>query len=61
MDSVKLAQAIVRKAKSNKNNIERYDKVITALSDKERAKGNIEEADFIAQQLMEALYVTVGQ
>jgi len=60
MDSVKLAQAIVRKAKGDKSNVERYDKAITALAERERAMGNTEEADFISQQMMEALYVAIG-
>jgi hypothetical protein len=60
MNSIKLAQAIIRKAETDKANVDRYSQAIMALSDKEKKAGNTEDADFIAHELMEALYVAVG-
>ena len=59
MESIEKAQALIRKAPTDKDNFDKYAKALSALSDLERKRGDMESSDFIKNELMEALLVAI--
>ena len=59
MESIEKAQALIRKAPTDKGNFDKYAKALSALSDLERKRGDMESSDFIKNELMEALLVAI--
>jgi hypothetical protein len=57
MDSIEKAQALIRKAPSDRENFDKYAKALSALSDLERKRGDKVSSEFIKNELMEALLV----
>jgi hypothetical protein len=59
MESIKKAQALIRKATSDKGNFDKYAKALSALSGLERKRGDMESSEFIKNELIEALLVAI--
>lgn len=61
MDNIEKAQALIRKAESDRKNLSKYEAALLALSELEKSTGNNDSSDFIKNELMEALFIAVGE
>lgn len=57
MNNIDKAKLIIRAAEKDKKNYQKYDKALRAIAAQERKTGTAEAADFILQEMSEALVV----
>lgn len=59
LTSLDKAKLIINQASREPANISRYEKAILKLSEIEREHGNIELSDFLKDQVIEALFISI--